>query len=183
MKVVPKIHINIGELYASKRPVIMHTTLGSCVAVCFYDYIHRIGGMNHIMLPEMADFNVFNDSARYGINAMELLINEILKLGGERENLIAKVFGGAHVLPDFSIADSIGRRNISFVKQFLETEGIRIISQHTGGTFTRIVYFHTGTSNVLMKKLHSSFFRTMEEENRFLQQYKTEIIKPDTTIF
>ncbi len=85
-----QITINAGESYVSKDPVIIHTLLGSCVAVCLYDPISRVGGMNHILLPGRPDIKKFDDSARYGINAMDILITMMMKLGGTRNRFIAK---------------------------------------------------------------------------------------------
>ncbi|MGE5499414.1 MAG: chemotaxis protein CheD [Syntrophothermus sp.] len=183
MKQRDRIHINIGDYYASRRPVTLHTTLGSCVAVCLYDKEKRIGGMNHILLPGSADLRSFNESARYGINSMELLINKMISQGAEKRKLVAKVFGGAHIMPEFQMDDSIGRKNIEFVKQFLEVERIRILAQHTGGIFTRTIYYHTDTAEVFMKKLKSSFYKTAAEEKAYMDQFRTEIIKPDITFF
>jgi len=78
-----QINIHIGDYYASEEPVIITTLLGSCVAVCLFDGENRIGGMSHIFLPGRAEWDRFDSSARYGINAMELLINKIMKLGGD----------------------------------------------------------------------------------------------------
>ena len=125
--------IFIGEYFASSKPTVIYTLLGSCVAVCLFDPIKRIGGMNHIFLPGKADFNNFNAPARYGINAMELLINRILNIGGKRRNLVAKVFGGANMLPDISEANGVGRKNIDFTIEFMKNESIDIVSWDMGG--------------------------------------------------
>ncbi|MDM8535516.1 chemotaxis protein CheD, partial [Desulfobacterales bacterium HSG17] len=92
------VDIHIGEFHASGQPTVISTLLGSCVAVCLYDPIKQIGGMNHILMPGRADMKRFDMSARYGINAMELLINRIMNLGGKRRNLVAKIFGGAKTI-------------------------------------------------------------------------------------
>ena len=145
--------INIGELYASRDPTIIYTLLGSCVAVCLYDPKNRIGGMNHILLPGKPDLRRFDASARYGINAMELLINKILKIGGDRKRIIAKVFGGAHVIPAISHDNGMGPRIVEFVKDFLKNEDIRIVSQDLGGKKARKIYFHTDTGEVFLKRI------------------------------
>jgi chemotaxis protein CheD len=92
--------IQPGEFYVTKKDEIIGTVLGSCISVCLRDSEKKVGGMNHFMLP--GDFRVediFNSqSARYGMYAMELILGEIIKLGGGREHLSAKVFGGGHVL-------------------------------------------------------------------------------------
>ena len=146
------IGIHIGEYYASKEPAVIHTLLGSCVAVCLLDPVNQIGGMNHILLPGKADMMRFDESARYGINAMELLINRILGLGGNRLRLVAKVFGGGNVIAAISGNHAMGEKNVSFVLDFLKVEGIRVVSKDTGGTDTRRIYFHTDTGDVFLKR-------------------------------
>src|SRR5580658_1868975 len=88
--------IHIGEIFASREPAVVRTVLGSCIAVCLRDPVAGVGGMNHFLLP----YGGHNElaSARYGIHAMELLINDCMKVGADRAKLEAKVFGGGHVL-------------------------------------------------------------------------------------
>jgi chemotaxis protein CheD len=132
-----QIHLHIGGFYASGEPVSIMTVLGSCVAVCLFDPVERIGGMNHIFLPGRADIQHFDDAARYGVNAMELLINRMLNLGADRKRLVAKAFGGGHVIPSISKKNGIGQQNIEFTLDFLKREGIRIVSQDLGGDDSR----------------------------------------------
>ena len=89
-----RITIGIGELFASDQAVVISTVLGSCVSVCLFDPVRKIGGMNHIFLPGNADYREFNASARYGINAMELLINSMLSLSADRRRLLDQVGHG-----------------------------------------------------------------------------------------
>jgi chemotaxis protein CheD len=145
--------IHIGALHASRKPTVVYTLLGSCVGVCLYDPVARIGGMNHILLPGRADLKHFDASARYGINAMELLINKILRLGGNRDRLLAKAFGGAHILPAISPENGTGRKNIEFVLEFLKMEKIHLVSHDFGGRKARQIYFYTDTGEVLLKRV------------------------------
>ena len=123
-----KITISIGEYYASKESITIYTLLGSCVAVCLFDPVNRVGGMNHILLPGKADLKHFDASARYGMNALELLINAIMGLGGDRRKIVAKAFGVGHVLPSIAKENGIGQKIVEFVKEFLHNESIKIIS-------------------------------------------------------
>ena len=160
--------IHIGEYFASRQPTIVHTLLGSCVAVCLYDVHTRVGGMNHIFLPGEADMKHFDAPARFGVNAMELLINRIMNLGGLRHHLAAKIFGGAHMLPSVSIENGTGKKILEFVFEFLENESIKIVNQDIGGTITRRVYFHTDSGAVFLKRIHSRYFpdQTVEAMKR-----------------
>ncbi len=147
---LPNVKIHIGQYYASKEPISISTVLGSCVSVCLFDPITNIGGMNHI-LHTGENLTSADDSGRYGINAMELLINEMMGLGAKREQLIAKVFGGGNML---GLSDNIqqGHRNVDFVLNFLKVDGIEILAKNTGGRFSRKLFYHTKTSEVFLKK-------------------------------
>ncbi len=147
------ISIHIGEYHACSEPAIIHTLLGSCVAVCLFDPVHRIGGMNHILLPGKADMSCFDVSARYGINAMELLINRMMALSSRYDCIVAKVFGGGNVISSFSGKNIIGGKNTDFVLEFLQREGIPVLSKDVGGTEARKIYFHTDTGEVLLKRI------------------------------
>ncbi len=164
----------------------IYTLLGSCVAVCLYDPGARIGGMNHILLPGRADLSDHGDATRFGVNAMELVINGIMKLGGDRLNLKAKLFGGAEILPGHSDFFNIGRLNAEFAVQFLETENIDIISRDLGGDASRRVFFHTDTAEVFLKRLKSGkILQLAREEERRFRRIRREVQKPggDVTLF
>ncbi len=148
-----EIHIHAGDLCATRDPSSIHTLLGSCVAVCLYDPVENLGGMNHILLPGRADMKHFDATARYGVNAMELLINRLMGLGGDRRRFIAKAFGGAHVLPNISQEYGTGQRNIEFVLEFLSIEGIRLVGYDLGGCQARRVYFYTDTGDAWVKRI------------------------------
>jgi chemotaxis protein CheD len=116
----------------------MMTVLGSCVAVCLTDVESNTAGMNHFMLPEaVQNFDPMNANARYGVHAMELLINQMMRLGAQRHRMRAWVFGGARVLTGLS---DIGKCNIDFALKYLYTEKITVSAQTTGGTLPRKLY-------------------------------------------
>jgi chemotaxis protein CheD len=143
-----------GEYYVTRSDEAITTVLGSCVSACIRDPVMRIGGMNHFMLPED---NSARDSrmpvvlaTRYGSNAMESLINDVLKLGGLRERLEIKVFGGGRVLAAMT---DIGSRNIDFVRHYLSIEGLRMNAQDVGGEQPRKVVYYPTEGRVRVRKL------------------------------
>ena len=168
-----------GEYYATGRNMVLVTVLGSCVCACIRDKISGIGGMNHFMLPESGQDrnNPLGESARYGTYAMEILINQLLKMGAKRNNLEAKVFGGASVLRGFTV-NNVGERNAEFVLQFLETENITVAAQDLLDIYPRKVYYFPGTGLVRVKALrnvHNDTIITREAEyNKRLQYSKLE---------
>lgn len=136
-----------GEYAVSaEADVVMSTVLGSCVAVCLFDPIAGVGGMNHFLLAGYG--NAHSNDMKYGINAMELLINKVLQAGGDRRRLQAKLFGGAR-MTDHS--NDIGGTNAQFAMDFLTREGIPCISKSLGGDKARRVQFnpHTGAARQL----------------------------------
>jgi len=107
-------------------PVVLATVLGSCVAVCLFDPQRGVGGMNHFLLPGGETDR--GRLTRFGAHAMEMLINEVMRIGGERHRLLAKVFGGGHVLPGITTQD-VGGQNAMFALEFLKRESIPVVSQ------------------------------------------------------
>jgi chemotaxis protein CheD len=126
-----------GEYAVGDQPeMVISTILGSCVAVCLRDPVARIGGMNHILLPDSGGGRL--GAASFGASDMERLMNALLKRGATRSRLEAKVFGGAAVVAGLS---DIGARNTAFVRAFLAAEGIATLSENTGGDRPRQVRF------------------------------------------
>ncbi len=145
-----------GEYYASTKDVMIVTVLGSCVSACIRDRELGIGGMNHFMLPhsDAEPGNPLSTSARYGTYAMEMLINDVLKLGARREFLEAKIFGGGNVMTGFTV-NLVGTRNAEFALSYLKTENIRITAKDLLDIYPRKVYFFPHSGRVLIKKLRS----------------------------
>ncbi|SFD90081.1 chemoreceptor glutamine deamidase CheD [Nitrosomonas sp. Nm166] len=160
-----------GEYYVTDKDILLVTVLGSCVAACIRDCYSGIGGMNHFMLPDGGGdvSNPLNASARYGTYAMEILINQLLKLGARRGNLEAKVFGGGNVLDGLTIAN-IGQRNADFVLKFLQTEKIRVVAQDLIDIFPRKVYFFPKNNKVLVKKLRNLHGTTISQREKDYRQ-------------
>ncbi|NSX13643.1 chemoreceptor glutamine deamidase CheD [Cupriavidus taiwanensis] len=135
-----------NEYYVTRDDVVLTTVLGSCVAACIRDEVAGVGGMNHFMLPDddgSAD-RMLSASMRYGSYALEVLINELLKMGARRERLEAKVFGGGAVLANMTTLN-IGDRNADFVLRYLKTEEVRVAAQDLRGPHARRVsYFPIG---------------------------------------
>lgn len=143
-----------GEFYVTTRTTLMVTVLGSCVSACIRDRRLKIAGMNHFMLPDHAydPSDPMSNAARYGNYAMEVLINQLMKLGARRSDLEAKVFGGGRVMQGFSVTD-VGERNSNFVMSYLKLEKIPVIAEDLRDIYPRKIYFFPETGQVLVKKL------------------------------
>jgi chemotaxis protein CheD len=161
-----------GEYYVTKKDEVITTVLGSCVSACVRDRLSGVGGMNHFMLPasDQGHWGGSSDptstATRYGNYAMEHMINDILKHGGQRRNLEVKVFGGGQIITAMT---DIGRRNVEFVLDYLTTEGLPLISRDVGDVFPRKVLFFPASGRVRVKKLRDMHNDTIVRRERAYQ--------------
>jgi chemotaxis receptor (MCP) glutamine deamidase CheD len=149
-----EVTIYIGGVHATDTPSVIKTLLGSCVSVCLWDPVRFVGGMNHFMLPhgEVGD----EIASRFGVHAMDCLIGAMMKAGADRRRLVAKVFGGAHVLDVGESENGVPQQNIAFAREFLAAEGFPVAAEDLGGYQARHVHFHTATGRALVKRLTAS---------------------------
>ncbi|HVT12741.1 MAG TPA: chemotaxis protein CheD [Fimbriimonadaceae bacterium] len=147
----PVVQLNIGDVHAAQSTVAIRTILGSCIGVCLYDPFVRAGGMNHFMLPGEDP----NDMCcgKYGLHAMELLMNACMKLGALPSRLQIKVFGGANMLSQPALEASVSSRNIDFIRSYLETEGFCPVALDLGGVCAREIYFFPDTGKTLVRRI------------------------------
>lgn len=177
-----------GEYYVTISDEAIVTVLGSCVSACIRDKVFGIGGMNHFMLPVGNDERLemlksATDATRYGNFAMEKMINDILKNGGRRENLEVKLFGGARVIKNMSTMD-IGKRNINFVREYIETEHIDLISEDLGDVFPRKVMYFPASGKVRVKRLRSMHNDTIvQREINYRHELEEQPAQTDIELF
>jgi len=154
MNSVKKHFLIEGTIFVSNKECNVTTILGSCVAVCLWDPILKIGGMNHYLLALWNGDGLA--TPRYGNIAIPKLINKIMTLGSSKNNLRAKVFGGANVL---SISNNgvrgAGWSNIILAEEMLKEEGIPIIASDLGGNYGRKIRFNTKDGVVMLKRLRT----------------------------
>jgi chemotaxis protein CheD len=174
----PKVHhVILGEYRIASGPnEVLTTVLGSCVSICLTDPAAGVGGMNHFLLP--GDPDRPRSEAHYGINAMELLINALLKAGGRPGRLQAKVFGGANATGS---RFPVGKANADFAFWFLRNEGIPCIGQDVGGQHARRLRFWPNTGLVQQMLLPNAALVPEEGAGRSVmrQAVRPEAGEPD----
>lgn len=152
-----RIILEPGEFYVSTTQEVISTLLGSCVATCLYDPVTDVMGMNHFLLAYQQSEHCVMDSqaGKYGIHAMQLLINAMLQLGAKKHNLRAKCFGGANLLQKgYKIQEKgIGSSNIEFIDHFLMSENIPVVSSSLGGMHGMNIHFIGEDYSVYMRKI------------------------------
>lgn len=139
-----------GTIFADPRSYQISTILGSCVAVCLWDSVMRMGGINHYMLPLWNGEGLA--TPKYGNIAMEKLLAKMLAMGCKREQLIAKVFGGANLMGTGNEVYLIGDRNISLACEMLEEYGIPIVASDVGGRIGRKIIMQADSGVVFVGK-------------------------------
>lgn len=136
-----------GEYYATAADTMIVTVLGSCVSVCLRDRLAGIGGMNHFMLP---GHGAQSPSARYGVKAMEVLLEHLKHLGADHSRLEAKVFGAGRVVQGMG---DVGSHNADFALEYLGSRGIPVSALDVGDVHPRKVYFSPRTGRVLVRRI------------------------------
>lgn len=165
-----------GEYYVTKNEEMITTVLGSCISVCIYEQKTGLGGMNHFMLPQSAGNNdvadFMSESFRYGDVAMERMINDLLRNGADKDQIVFKAFGGGQIIKQMT---SVGERNIKFLHKFMVMEGYKLTASDLGGPHPRKVNFFPKTGKVMVKKLQHMHNDTIAIRET---QYRSKIDKP-----
>ncbi len=177
------IKIFAGEWAISVRDdEMLATILGSCVSACVRDPVAGVGGMNHFLLPGDEDnHREANDAARYGVNAMESLINALLKAGAQKQRLEFKVFGGGNVINNSA---RIGSKNAAFVQQFLAREGYGIASKDLEGDYPRSLHYYPVTGKVMLRTLRrSNDYQVAEEEAKYRRALSAKPVEGEIELF
>jgi chemotaxis protein CheD len=139
-----------GTLYCAAAPTVVATILGSCVAVCLWDSARRMGGMNHFVLPRATARDA---DERYGDFAIERLIERMTMLGSRVDNLRAKVFGGANVLPVGASALTVGRQNVDMAGELLGRHRIPVVARRVGGSSGLRIWLDTRSGGVAVRTI------------------------------
>lgn len=167
-------HTIIGGEFAVGKDtdnIAFKTLLGSCVAIMFYDRKKKIKGMNHFLLPTT---NSTNEDMKYGLYSVEAMLNEMYKLGCSKQNMAAKISGGADIMQLNMTFDSIGNRNVEFARDFCKSERFKLISEHTRGEHGRLILLANGFQTFIKVTQKSETDDKILKEEKALQ---TEITK------
>ena len=168
-----RVTINPGEYYSTGNAGVISTLLGSCIAACLYDRKKKLIGMNHFMLSNTRysrDMPIhISEAGRYGIHAMELLINDMMAKGTDRRLLRAKIFGGATIMSRDAEGTNfvcVGQVNCKFIREFLKSEGIPVDAEDLGGDFGRVIHFSNGDFSVHRRKIGDNRSKVLANRDR-----------------
>ncbi|MBC3797072.1 chemotaxis protein CheD [Acetobacterium tundrae] len=150
--------VGISDYKFTKGPeVIVTYALGSCVGVCLYDKVTKIGGLSHIMLPDSTNFSAQDiNRKKFADTALVDLVQEMKNAGVRNNRVVAKIAGGAQMfaVQPGSKLGAIGERNIDCVKKALSQLRIPILAEDTGLNFGRTQYFDLETGIMKIQSLN-----------------------------
>jgi len=156
MNIKQMVVVGMADLKAIKDPGVLTTLgLGSCVGIAFYDPLAKIAGLAHCMLPDSTKIQNNSIKAKFVDTAVEVLLNDMLRMGANKRLIKAKVAGGAQMFAFNATNDMmrIGDRNVEATIKVLGQHGIPIIAKDTGATYGRTVELYAETGAFLIKTI------------------------------
>jgi len=154
---IPEIYLQPGEWQLVRIPTVMKTVLGSCVGITFRAPRIGAGAMCHAMMPRFPTRPGAQlkhaTTGRYVDSVINKIALEFEKLGARPSEIEVKVFGGADVLAAVSKGATVGKMNSGAAMRVLEELGFQPVATRLGGTQGVFIEFHTGTGDVLLRRL------------------------------
>lgn len=153
---IKTIKVGMADLNVTKCPNNLTTLgLGSCVGIVLYDKINKIAGLAHIMLPSSREIKNNENKAKFADTGIEELLSSMIRIGANKNNLIAKIAGGSQMFNFNSNNDilKIGERNVLATKTKLKELNIKIVSEDTGGNFGRTIILNSTDGSLQVKTI------------------------------
>lgn len=153
---IKTIKVGMADLNVTNAPNELTTLgLGSCVGISLYDKVNKIAGLAHIMLPSSKEIRNNQNLAKFADTGIDELIRSMVKIGANRNNLVAKLAGGSQMFSFNSNNDilKIGQRNVIASTQKLKELNIKIISEDTGGNFGRTIVLKTTDGSLFIRTI------------------------------
>ncbi|HNS22986.1 MAG TPA: chemotaxis protein CheD [Sedimentisphaerales bacterium] len=136
-----------GEFYTGREPVVAETLVGSCVAVCLYNYKQGFGAMNHFLMDRPKN-PAETDIGRYGVTSTRHIVDAMMQIDPEPTHYRATILGGAAVLKTAHEDGRIGQGNVAAALEVLHAAHIRVAGREVGGTRGRRIRFNTQTGEI-----------------------------------
>lgn len=170
-----------GDYFVTAEDLAITSVLGSCISACIRDPETGIGGINHFMLPDGDHQNDQSRPFRYGMFAMEKLINELMKLGCQRQVMEVKICGGGDMMGG---STNIGDQNIDFIKQYLSADGLNLTASDLGGKQARRIVYFPATGKLMIRKLDArSNLGLAQQEQRYRVDVDRHLDDTDAQLF
>lgn len=152
-EVQSKLTIGIADMkFAQKEGLLVTYALGSCIGICLYDSVAKVGGLLHIMLPLNMEAGRKNP-LKYADTGFAEMVKQITRMGASPSRLTAKLAGGAKMFEvnGSSSLGNIGQRNIESVHMQLKKHGVRLIKEDVGGSVARTLLFNVSDGSACIR--------------------------------
>jgi len=150
------IKVGMADYKVSTHPAALITLgLGSCVGIALYDKDTKVVGLAHIMLPSSKISNTVVNVAKFADTAIVNMVDDMVKIGANRNKIVAKLAGGAQMFQFTANSDfvRIGIRNIAASKEALEELKIPILAEDVGGNCGRTIELHSEDGRLMIKTI------------------------------
>lgn len=148
-----RFHVMAGEIYITRGPVRLDTTLGSCIAVTAWHPQLKIGAMTHYLLPEPGHAEKRKPDGYYGCYALAEVVLELSRHALLR-NFQFGIFGGGSLIGRDIWDSSIAHRNIDFARRWAAQHRIHFGRESVGETDCRRVSFDLDSGVIDLKVYH-----------------------------
>lgn len=148
------VFVKLAEIQATQGEAVFSCVgLGSCVGVALFDPVSKVGGMAHIMLPEVNDVNSSQRPGKYANTAIPWLIETMERLGADRSRVVAAVAGGAQMCFGKTVPAvlAIGSRNALAIQKELDRAGVKCVGADVGGNLGRTFTFESNSGTVTVR--------------------------------
>lgn len=150
------VNVEIADMKVAKAPISLTSIgIGSCVGVCLYDPVARLGGLAHILLPDSTQSRRTDNMAKFANTAVPALLADMIAIGAIKNRVVAKIAGGAQMFSFSHTSDymRIGERNVEAAIEALRKAGIPLIAQDTGDNYGRSIRFSTLTGKLYIRTI------------------------------
>lgn len=141
-----------GEFFVGNYQYTIRTLLGSCVSITLWHPHKRIGAMSHYLLAQRSGNTESELSGRYGEEALNLMLEQLAKLGVNGKECQAKIFGGGQMFPGRPDSD-VGKKNGDAARWLLQERGITVVSESLFGEGHRKIVFDVNTGDVWSRQV------------------------------
>ncbi len=151
------IFLQPAEYFVGDAGYRIRTLLGSCVSITLWHPRRKIGAMSHFLLPirGTCDGAAPRLDARYGEEAMSLMVQELKNMDVRAAQCIGKIFGGGNMFPGQARDESltVGQRNGEAARSLLRLHGVQIASESLFGVGHRQIIFNISNGDVWARQV------------------------------
>jgi two-component system chemotaxis response regulator CheB len=166
-----QIFIKNGNLHLAKEPMMLECLVRESVAVCVFDKSKKTGGLAHFSFPSTRKATDENDNKIAKNAIINILKNFKEKIGSNKQDLEIKLVGGST-----TGVDQVGLANIKVAKKLLNSFGLSVKAESTGGEFNKKIQFNSQNGDIKIKTLKSLITLNKNTDNTLDKIIKVMII-------